>query len=287
MTPLDYYKQIMQALGVGGANAAVSPMNRLTSNDMNTVRAMQGLPAPGPTTSPLTAIRAEDVNYIRSQRGLPPPPAPKMDGLATLSNEDVDFIRGRGNMATARHGEINYANNQMGSPSVGGPINLGNEQRFNPTAPTMAPMPANPAEAGPLNIPVTQGSPFVGNPLPSDYGSPFVGSPLPSTAGSPFVGSPYRVDDGSPYVGSPMRRSAATPGPGQIQLSAANGGGVAPIPTPPGRPQGPAQAYTMDPGDGGIVRTFVAQNGQLPDVPGMNVQGLDYMPKGFFSGLLG
>ena len=270
-SPLDYYKQIMQALGVGGANAAVSPMNRLTSNDMNTVRSMQGLPAPGPTTSPLTAIRAEDVNYIRSQRGLPPPPAPKMDGLATLSNEDVDFIRGRGNMANARAGEIGFANAATGSPYVGGPINLGNEQRFNPTAPTMAPMPANPAEAGPLNVSTTTGSPYMGPAYPQGQEQRF--RPMPP---APPTGMEQR-----------FRPMPQQPGPGQIQLSAANGGGVAPIPTPSARPQGPAQAYTMDPGDGGIVRTFVAQNGQLPEVPGMNVQALDYMPKGFFSGLLG
>ena len=271
MDPLSYYKQIANALGVGGPNTPAGPIQRLQQSDMNLVRSMQGMPAPGPGAAPLTSIRTEDVDFIRQQRGLPPTGQPKMGGLSTLSNDDIDFLRNAGNMRNARAGEVKFANSQDGSPFAGGALNLGNEQRFNPTAPTMPPNPINQPEGTPFGASTTEGSPFVGSPFPQGQEQRF--PPMPP---APPTGMEQR-----------FRPMPQQPGPGQLQLSPANGGGVAPIPMPPTRPQGPATAYTMDPGDGGIVRTFMSPDGKLPEVPGMNVQALDYMPKGFLSGLLG
>jgi hypothetical protein len=127
--------------------------------------------------------------------------------------------------------------------------------------------------------PVTEGSPYMGSPLPSDYGSPFVGNLPP-------------VDQGSPYVGRPQpmgqeQRFRPMPAP-------ARGGAMQGPPTPPefsmpgyakgyanAMPGMSAQQYADQFAGGDVGKVKARQimvDGQLVN---------DFYTKGLMEGLLG
>jgi hypothetical protein len=112
---------------------------------------------------------------------------------------------------------------------------------------------------------------------------------MPQGDGGPELPPLARANFPIPAPAAQPRPAAPQqPGPGQMQLSPANGGGIAPIPTPNARPAdlgGAGKYFNIDDGAGN-VRQFFSQNGQAPALPGMTAME-DPGFKSLFAGLLG
>lgn len=109
-----------------------------------------------------------------------------------------------------------------------------------------------------------------------NYMSPQPTAPAPNNgAGSMANARQQEIQFANQPVYGPTMADMPKQAAGGFQLSPANGGGTLPnAPLPPSRPAdlgGPMQAYTVDPGDGGVLKTFMAQ--QAPNLPGMTVMG--------------
>ncbi len=122
------------------------------------------------------------------------------------------------------------------------------------------------------------------------YNNPSVGAPAPGIplppqrpAGLPV---PQNGAATNPYLQNPKSGAAATNDPNSLTppmnplvpkggALSGNAGGA--IPLPPVRPPelggagGQPSYYTMDPGDGGILKTFMSKDGKIPEIPGMTI----------------
>lgn len=231
----------------------------IRNEDIALLRQARGVPVGDLNkTSAYMNLTPEDVQYIAKLRGREY--NPKFSATNNLRGDDVDFLR---NLKPSNQPILSQQFRESGSPYAGGPY--WTQQNFK-----------------------DEGSPDVGDPFVKTFqesGSPYIGGPYWTqmkfdNSGTPYVGGlplgdTRTMENGigalapamNPKAASPAKPSASSTGPvyGPTMADMPNGG------TP--------MTYTMDPGDGGILRTFMSPNGMAPNIPGMTATNMQAMPQ--------
>lgn len=175
-------------------------------------------------------------------------------------------------------------------PGSPGPMAAGRAAERNVPAMDLSAIRAAQEEAERLaQLQMPKVDPLTGNPIRTpNYTPP---KPAAGVTSNPYLNGAQ--PSGAGVMNDPNALTPAMDRPIGPNGGAASGATTFPanVPLPPQRPAdlggtGQPSYFTVDPGDGGVLRTFMSPNGQAPNIPGATINPLGNQDMGILAKLL-